>query len=141
MSKIIKKVTGVVLMIALLVTTAGTSAKAEKRVQWPYGTYKCTNKGFTDLRLEWEFGDGENGYDNFIYIRSTMNPKDEIMETHYMKEVGKNRYRTKVTKYQGKKSYQEIKVKKNSLVLKYVLGKSVSKDNYKIQKRLPKNVG
>lgn len=147
MSKIIKKVTGVVLMIALLVTTAGTSVEAAKRVQWPYGTYKCTTKSYGDVRLDWQYGDGENGYDNFVYwYYKGMRKDTEIM--YAMKEVAKNTYRTKPERVSGKKLYFQIKVAKNSLVFKEIHGNKAiywdgtyPKLNFKIQKRLPKNVG
>ncbi len=139
MSKGIKKIVGLVVLVVVLVTTAGTSAQAAKEVKWPYGTYKCTTTGCKDYRIYWEFGDGKNGYDEFVYFYSTRNPS--LKDFYAMKRIAKNTYRTKVSKTDGRKFYHQIKVSKNSLVYKMVWGKDVFKYNYKIQKRLSQYVG
>lgn len=134
-----KRILGLLLIMIIVATVTGTSAQAAKEISWPYGTYKCTTKGCEDYRILWEFHDGKNGYDEYLCFYSTRNPS--LKDVYMMKKIAKNTYRTKVSKTDGKKYYHQIKVSKNSLVYKMVWGKDVFKYNYKIKKRLSKNVG
>lgn len=140
MSKIIKKVTGVVLMIALLVTTAGTSAEAAKRVKWPYGTYKCVSKGCKTYRIYWGYAsEPTEKYPELVYMYEK-GDVDWILEPP-LQFKATNKINVYKTEKIGK-SYETIKVSKKYLRFKeYIDGKLTGNWKFKIQKRLPKNVG
>lgn len=153
MNKLVKKVTGVILLVALLVTTAGTSAQAAKEVKWPYGTYKCTIKGFKNYRIDWEYAsDPSVKYDQLIYLY-VAGDRADTEELIQMKRVKTNTYRSKVEiSGSGNEWYYKLTVTKNSVTLKQLLngkaqtwfsyGKNGGKKlKFKIKKRLSKNVG
>lgn len=145
MNKLVRKVTGVILLIALLVTTAGTSAQAANWIKWPYGKYKASSGFYKGFMLEWEFGDGTGGYDNYVVIYPS-DSKPMYGDEYYFKRTKTiNRYKGKDTKNNPKKCWYTIEVKKKSLVFKeynrYSWNNKVYKTTFKIKKRLSKNVG
>lgn len=152
MGKIIKRIIGMVLLVALLSTSMEQEVQAAKHIQWPYGTYKYNSKEFGTMNLFWQFGDGDNGYDNFVSIYDDgSNEKDGIQLA--FKQTGgllSNTYRSRNI-YGDKKHYFTIKVRSKSLVLKEHYKMSGEKDDsyfkpnfkavFKLKKRLPKDVG
>ena len=115
--KNLKKILGLFLAAILLTTSVGTStAQAISWKEWPYGKYKgvATEKWDTfskNNRIEWGYGsDAPDEYDESI----SMYKKGSTTRTEMsFKRVSKNKYKSKVYKYEITKDkyYCIIKLK------------------------------
>ena len=116
MSKIVKKMIGVLLAITVVVFSVMYSAyPAQAAYIYPYGVYKATGiwKG---MKLDYEFA-SEPSYD-FITVY-WKGDRDYPILSRKLKKVKENQYRTQPYK-NDKKHYFTVKVYKKKIVLKEV---------------------
>ncbi len=150
----IKKVVGMVLLVAVLFTTVGQEAQAAKQIEWPYGTYQM--KGNKKVRLFWQYATEPTvKYPELIQIWDTRGgwTKEDPYRISF-KQAGVNKYKTKVLYPTGKtKVVYELKSYKNSLKIREIskygdnfsatglLPKVGKWYTFKLKKRLSRNVG
>lgn len=149
----IKKVVGMVLLVAVLFTTVGQEAQAAKQIKWPYGIYQCTKKlGGKVPKLDWQFYTDYDAYPEFIQIWGTnvyLNTTREYPYKMALKKIGTNLYESEADVMYNIGKYYRVKVYKKSLKIKEFTetgrGLLFPKTNkwytFKLKKRLSKNVG
>lgn len=149
MKKQIKKVVGIMVLIAVLFTSAGQQAQAAQ-IKWPYGTYVATGKqvkkvfGAKKLYLDWQFCD--NNYPELVRIWANYS-SFENAEMFLFRKIGTNKYRTK--KLDMTNHYLMLTVSKKKAVIKevgrnsynYLVKEGKYNFTFKIKKRLSKHVG
>lgn len=160
MKKQIKKVVGMLVLIAVLFTSVGQEAQAAKQIKWPYGTYECNSKkaakrvgGKNKICISWQYAsDPGDSYAEIITFHRPGGYSDALSNGDSMlfRKVGTNKYKSKTTYYQSCSFRYEIKVYKKSLKIKeytnyggdgglYLPGKKWY--TFKLKKRMSKNVG
>lgn len=151
----IKKVVGMVLLVAVLFTAVGQEAQAAKQIKWPYGTYTAKVKKSGKTMISWQYAtDIEIKYPECIRIwfpnsSDTSATTYEDAEHLQFKKVGTNKYESKLYMMRSYSFYYEIKVSKKSLKIKeYCDTKGVARFfpgnkwyKFKLKKRLSRNVG
>lgn len=152
----IKKVLGVMMLVAVLFTSVGQEAQAAKQIKWPYGTYVATGKQVTKLYwtkklyLTWGFyTEPTIKYPELIRIYTSKSDCDNLKayEEYTFRKIGTNKYRTK--RLDADNHYLRLTVTKNKAVIKeigrndynYLVKEGPYNLTFKLKKRLSKNVG